>query len=91
MKLESWEVWFEGAVQGVGFRYNAVSLAAGRPIAGWIRNLSDGRVHMVVQGTREELKYFVDELCRTTRGRVDDFQIEKGKPTSDFDGFFVKH
>ena len=91
MQMENWEVWFEGTVQGVGFRYNAVRVATGKPITGWIRNLSDGRVHMVVEGPSDELRLFVGQLCRTTRGTVDDFRVQKTEATGGFDEFLVKY
>ena len=37
-------VQVHGAVQGVGFRYSARLEAERRGVAGWIRNLPDGRV-----------------------------------------------
>jgi len=91
VRLENWEVWFEGAVQGVAFRYTATRLAEHRPITGWIRNLSDGRVHMVIEGATEELRVFIHQLCDTTRGSVDDFHVKKSEATSEFDKFIVRY
>jgi acylphosphatase len=51
-------VFFSGHVQGVGFRYTAKTVAAGFEITGTIRNLPDGRVELVAEGTREELDAF---------------------------------
>ena len=41
-----------GRVQGVGFRYTVRSLAVGFDVTGFVRNLPDGRVHLVVEGGR---------------------------------------
>ena len=52
------EIHYAGQVQGVGFRYTARSVAAGFEISGAVRNLADGRVHLIAEGTREELEAF---------------------------------
>jgi len=52
------EIFYSGRVQGVGFRYTVKSTATGFEITGTVRNLSDGRVHLVAEGTREELEAF---------------------------------
>lgn len=52
------EIFYSGHVQGVGFRYTVKSTATGFEIAGTVRNLTDGRVHLAAEGTRAELEAF---------------------------------
>ncbi|MGQ0703797.1 MAG: acylphosphatase [Gemmatimonadales bacterium] len=54
----------EGDVQGVGFRYFTVRVAQQIGILGWVRNLRDGRVETVGQGTPEQLARFEAALRR---------------------------
>ena len=44
-----------GEVQGVGFRYFVLRRARALGLAGWTRNLPDGRVEVVARGTVELL------------------------------------
>ena len=53
------KVFYSGKVQGVGFRYNAKSVAAGFEVTGSVRNLLDGRVELTAEGLREELEAFL--------------------------------
>ena len=61
-----------GLVQGVGFRYFVARQAAQAGLAGWAKNLSDGRVEVVVRGSAEAVLALESELHRGPRlGRVD--------------------
>ena len=51
-----------GLVQGVGFRYYVFKRARERGVVGYVRNLSDGRVEVVAQGSAEALSALRDDL-----------------------------
>ena len=65
-------VFFSGRVQGVGFRMTARRLASGFDVGGWVQNLPDGRVELVVQGESGEVRRFLEalraEFARNLRG-----------------------
>jgi acylphosphatase len=46
-------VWVEGLVQGVFFRDSTRFVAVDLGLAGWVRNLPDGRVEAVFEGKRD--------------------------------------
>lgn len=56
------QVYYEGKVQGVGFRYTVKRLANGYDVVGTVRNLPDGRVELYAAGDREELEAFLTAI-----------------------------
>ena len=57
------QVFYSGRVQGVGFRYATRQLAAGYEVSGWVKNLPDGRVELlVVAMEKAEVEAFLKEL-----------------------------
>jgi len=58
----SLQVFFEGHVQGVGFRWTVRHVAKGFDLTGWVRNLIDGRVEMQVNGEEAEVRAFLDAI-----------------------------
>jgi acylphosphatase len=61
----SLQVFYEGNVQGVGFRWSVRHIAKGFDITGWVRNLIDGRVEMQVSGEEDEVRAFLDALVQS--------------------------
>jgi acylphosphatase len=53
-----------GRVQGVGYRYFAQNAAKQLGIAGYAKNLPDGRVEVYAVGTAEPLRAFAQQLLR---------------------------
>ncbi len=51
-----------GEVQGVGFRYFVLRRASALGLAGWTRNLPDGRVEVVARGAVERLSQLEEAL-----------------------------
>jgi acylphosphatase len=47
-----------GRVQGVGFRYFVLQTAQEIGIAGWVKNLRDGRVEALAEGPESKVRRF---------------------------------
>lgn len=60
----SLQVFYEGNVQGVGFRWTVRDTAKGFDLTGWVRNLPDGRVELQVTGEEDEVRAFLDAIAR---------------------------
>jgi len=69
MKRERVRNLYSGHVQGVGFRYSVKTLTTGFEVIGQVRNLPDGRVELVAEGTREELDAFLQAVRDSDVGR----------------------
>ena len=85
-------LFYEGRVQGVGFRYTVRYLATGFEVVGWVENLIDGRVQMEVQGAAEEIDEFLQAIRDShLRGYIDRITIDDIKPAPGLKGFGIRH
>lgn len=83
-------LFVSGRVQGVGFRYRTTEIAQSFVISGTVENLDDGRVKIVVEGERDEIQRFVDEIQTSVSGRIKSIDRFDSEPSRDFDGFAIK-
>ena len=80
-----------GMVQGVGYRFFAMRVAARHQVLGTVRNLPDGRVEVIAEGDREAMDQFksdlatgpmmaeitdLEEIDLAVTGRYRDFRID---------------
>ena len=73
--MKRWHIYFDGRVQGVGFRFTAQIFGANLGLTGWVRNRDDGRVEMEAQGDAENLQKLVDRLKSTPPILITDCDI----------------
>ena len=78
-----------GRVQGVGFRFFAERAAKKAGVVGWVRNLPDGRVETVVEGSDDAIERYLGELRNGPLGsRVTDVAVEDRQP-GNFESFEI--
>jgi len=81
---------FSGRVQGVGFRYTAEYQGIKLGIAGTVRNLADGSVELVAQGTRKQVDKLVNLLTGPSGpGVVASVTKDYYSPSQAFNGFTI--
>ena len=74
-------IYFGGRVQGVGFRYTTQNIALQYDVRGYVRNLPDGRVELVMEGPDGE----------TQNGFIRKIDSDTGPATGTFDHFSIRH
>jgi acylphosphatase len=76
MPVERRRVLYQGRVQGVGFRYTTQRIALGFAVAGYVRNLDDGRVEVVAEGEPDQISAFLDAVSRAMSGKIHEARVE---------------
>ena len=84
-------VYYTGHVQGVGFRYIAHSIARNHEVTGYVRNLPDGRVELVVEGDRKEIDTFLEAIRDRLGNHIRDERRDIGPATGEFTTFEIRH
>ena len=86
------QVFYEGNVQGVGFRYTVRQIAKGFDITGSVRNLPDGRVELLATGEEDEVRAFLEAIMRSELRAHIRKQTEAPLPNPPaFRGFEIRH
>lgn len=81
-------VYFSGMVQGVGFRATAASIARGHAVRGWVRNLADGRVELLVDGSVDAVSRYLAHLRNIMSEYISNEETEE-RETGELDGFRI--
>lgn len=84
------EVLYRGMVQGVGFRYTTQHIAGRFRVAGYVQNLRDGRVRLVVEGREGELDRFLAAVSAEMGPYIDEVEQETIPPTGEFRQFEIR-
>lgn len=80
-----------GRVQRVGYRWFAIEAAAREGVTGWVQNLPDGRVEVLVEGEAEAVERFDRALRRgPAASRVDEVETDILAPSGRFHGFSAR-
>lgn len=83
-------VVFEGRVQGVGFRHTTAAVARHFLIGGYVRNLPDGTVELVVQAAPDVIDEFVGRIRRAFAGNITGQREEELSNSEIYTGFGVR-
>ena len=83
-------VWIRGTVQGVGYRFSTVQKAKQLGVSGWVKNLPDGRVEAVFEGTQVAVEAMIDWCNEGSRSAVVKEIIQCSETPEGIQGFTVQ-
>jgi acylphosphatase len=80
-----------GQVQRVGFRFFAQRAAARHQVTGYVRNLADGRVEVLAEGTPANVEGFKHDLATgPVYSRVEQVEELSIEPTGSYSSFRIE-
>jgi acylphosphatase len=82
---------FRGRVQGIGFRYTVQNLAMQYNVHGYVKNLPDGRVELVIEGPDSEMQGLIDDVHRKMNPYIAAVEQAEAPATGEFVHFIVRH
>jgi len=86
------EIHVTGVVQGIGFRPFIYRLAHRLSLKGYVLNLGDAGVEIIVEGEKERIDIFCDEITKEKPelSRIESFKIKWAPFNGDFDSFVIR-
>lgn len=84
------ETIFAGHVQGVGFRYTTQRIASDFSVTGFVKNLADGTVIVIAEGTPAEIDRFLKSLNERMDGYIRESKQQELAATHEFADFVVQ-
>ena len=81
-----------GIVQGVGFRPFVYRVATELSLVGYVLNLGDAGVRIVIEGEKSKIEQLIDRIRRNSPSisKIDTVDVEWDKPTESFTTFFIE-
>lgn len=84
-------IFYKGVVQGVGFRFSVQRMAQSLGLRGWVKNLDDGRVEVLVQGEKNDTTQLMEKIQLRFQGYINDVQIDYQPATELPQGFDIHY
>ncbi|MCA9260291.1 MAG: acylphosphatase [Planctomycetales bacterium] len=84
------EALYSGHVQGVGFRATVQRIAARYAVAGYVRNLPDGRVQLVAEGESQTVEEFLRAVTDAMDGYIRNAQVDVRQASGNYGHFEIR-
>jgi acylphosphatase len=89
--LKRAHAYYEGRVQGVGFRFTVVDASRPHDVSGFVRNLRDGRVELVAEGEEKEVRSFLEDVSAAMKGYIHNEDVSWHEHVGEFKDFSVSY
>jgi acylphosphatase len=83
------QIIFSGQVQGVGFRFTAFNMANRHQLTGFVRNLPDGTVEMLIQGSSQAIDDCIRDIKEYFSGYIRETKIKEIPSNSQYKDFEI--
>lgn len=91
MGIKCFHLIISGRVQGVSYRMSAWEKARQLGLSGWVRNLNDGRVEMIIEGDTSLLEQMTDWAGQGPRfASVTNVDVSEEKVSGDLEDFEIR-
>lgn len=91
MRTKRWKLIISGRVQGVSYRASAKAQANELNILGYTKNLPDGTVEIIAEGSEEQLSSLLSWCRKGPPGAaVGSVDTEEQEATGEFTGFGIR-
>lgn len=82
--------FFSGTVQGVGFRYTTERMAVRFPVTGFVRNLANGQVEILVEGEEKTLQEFLKAIREAFHPYIRKVDTHWSEATAEYKNFGIE-
>ncbi len=89
--VHRFECHFSGRVQGVGFRYTVQNIAQRYNVHGYVKNLPDGRVELIMEGPDKDMNEIVNTVSQKMNCFIKKVDLVDLPPTGEFEHFYIRH
>ena len=80
---------FTGYVQGVGFRFTALRIARRHSLVGYVKNIPDSSVEMLIQGPQNNIQACIRDISETFEGCITQTKTKDIKSTVTYTAFDI--
>jgi len=82
---------YRGRVQDVGFRWRVSQIAKSFPCTGYVKNLPDGSVELLIEGEKYEAQRMVQTINLEMKGFWYEKTMDEREVDSQFVDFGIEH
>ena len=92
MEMARAHLFIDGRVQGVFFRAFTREIAHNLALSGWVKNLRDGRVEVVLEGEKKVIQQAIQKYYAGPPGaKVSNIDIQWEQYTGEENGFSIRY